>query len=148
MDIICLDLGTTTGFAQRVDGVVSSGSISFAQTRFDGGGMRYLKFRNWLDKALSDVDAVYFEEVRRHIGVDAAHAYGGFLATLTACCELYEIPYSGVGVGTIKKHITGKGNASKTDVLAAVKALGYNPKDDNEADAQALLEYVLKAKNL
>ena len=40
--------------------------------------------------------------------------------------------------------ITGKGNASKQQVIDAIKALGYHPKDDNEADALALLELIRK----
>ena len=67
--------------------------------------------------------------------------YGGFLATLTAWAEHHEIPYEGVPVGSIKRHVTGKGNASKGAVLAAVRALGYSPADDNEADALAILEW-------
>jgi hypothetical protein len=71
------------------------------------------------------IGAVYFEEVRRHLGVDAAHVYGGLLATLTAWCERHQIPYQGVPVGTIKRHATGKGNAGKAEVIAAMKALGH-----------------------
>ena len=40
-------------------------------------------------------------------------------------------------VGTIKKHATGKGNASKDDMIASVRLRGHNPADDNEADALA-----------
>jgi Holliday junction resolvasome RuvABC endonuclease subunit len=46
-------------------------------------------------------------------------------------------------VGTIKRHITGKGNADKSAVIAAVKMLGFNPADDNEADALALLHWAI-----
>lgn len=103
--------------------------------------MRFLRFRHFLDslKQKADIKAVYFEEVRRHLGVDAAHIYGGFLAHLTAWCEDHEIPYQGVGVGTIKRHVTGKGNASKDEIITAIKAKGFNPVDDNEADSLALL---------
>ena len=52
-------------------------------------------------------------------------------------------PYQGVPVGTIKRHITGKGNASKDQVLAAVRGLGHSPVDDNEADALALLHWAI-----
>ena len=55
------------------------------------------------------------------MGVDAAHAYGGFMAHLTAWCEHHNIPYAGVPVGTIKKHATGKGNASKDLMIGAAK---------------------------
>jgi Holliday junction resolvasome RuvABC endonuclease subunit len=108
--------------------------------------MRYLRFRRWLTEtkaAVGVVDEVSFEEVRRHAGVDAAHAYGGFLATLTAWCEHHQIPYAGVPVGSIKRHATGKGNATKGDMISAVRALGHDPADDNEADALALLHFAL-----
>jgi len=85
---------------------------------------------------------------RRHLGVDAAHAYGGFMASLTAWCEHHEIPYQGVPVGTIKKALTGKGNASKAMMIKAVQKLGSNPADDNEADALALLHFVLKSQSI
>jgi len=146
--ILALDLGTTTGWAVHEGGTVTSGSQSFKPRRFEGGGMRFLHFKRWLDAidaSDSGIDAVYFEEVRRHAGVDAAHAYGGFLAHLTAWCEaqLPPIPYEGVPVGTIKKAATGKGNASKQDMIAAAERRGFAPADDNEADALALLAFVL-----
>ena len=83
--------------------------------------------------------AIYFEEVRRHAGTDAAHLYGGFLATLTSWCEQQGIAYQGVPVGTIKRFMTGKGNADKAAIIAAVRAQGFAPADDNEADAIAIL---------
>ena len=144
--ILALDLGTTTGWAMLCDGTITSGSESFKPRRFEGGGMRFLKFKRWLadTKACTDgIDAVYFEEVRRHAGVDAAHAYGGFMAHLTAWCEHHQIPYQGVPVGTIKKHATGKGNANKDAMIAAAMALGFGPQDDNEADALALLGFAI-----
>lgn len=110
--------------------------------------MRYLRFRNWLSemKDLLGIERVVFEEVRNHKGTDAAHVYGGLLAHLTAWCEEQQppIPYEGIPVGTIKKHIWGKGNASKEQVKAAVAAkLCITTKDDNVADALALLDFVL-----
>ena len=79
MNILALDLGTKTGWALLHGHKVSSGSKSFQTNRFSGGGMRYLYFKNWLDSFKTyDLKAIYFEEVRRHLGVDAAHVYGGF----------------------------------------------------------------------
>jgi Holliday junction resolvasome RuvABC endonuclease subunit len=147
MNILALDLGTTTGWAINNDGGIISGSQSFKPQRFEGGGMRYLRFKRWLTEIkanLDGVEAVYFEEVRRHVGVDAAHAYGGFLATLTAWCEHHQIPYSGVPVGTIKKFATGKGNASKDEMIKAASYNGFTPEDDNEADAINLLRYAME----
>lgn len=140
---LALDLGTNTGWAICRDGVTASGTASFKVGRYEGGGMRYMRFQRWLDEMARDgLDSVYFEEVRRHAGTDAAHVYGGLLATLTAWCEHHGIPYQGIPVGTIKKHATGKGNANKEAMIAAAVARGFAPVDDNEADALALLHLV------
>ena len=141
--LMALDLGTTTGFAlQTSDGVIASGTVSLRPSRYDGGGMRYLRFRGWLDSIAEDARGIHmisYEEIRRHLSTDSSHVYGGLLATLTAWCEQRGIAYQGVPVGTIKRHITGKGNADKAAVIAAVRARGFNPVDDNEADALAIL---------
>ncbi|WP_256996361.1 hypothetical protein [Methylococcus capsulatus] len=113
--------------------------------------MRFLRFKRWLTEikqAAGDLDAVYFEEVRRHAGVDAAHAYGGFLAHLTAWCEHHRMPYQGVPVGTIKKHAAGQGNANKAAMVAAMRSMGFDPVDDNEADALALLHWALATQRV
>lgn len=162
---LCLDLGTATGWAlgewrETVDLLTSgcsnepqfdhklqitSGTMSFKPQRWEGGGMRYLRFVEWLKEIhASGFDAVFYEEVRMHNSTDAAHVYGGFMGHLTSFCEQRKIPYDGVPVGTIKKHITGRGNANKKLVMIAVEHLGYSPKDDNEADAIALCDYVLR----
>ncbi|WP_086934553.1 crossover junction endodeoxyribonuclease RuvC [Agarilytica rhodophyticola] len=142
LNLLSLDLGTTTGWAMTSHELIISGTANFKHSRYDGGGMRFLKFNAWLrdlHTSIDGIDVIYFEEVRRHIGTDAAHVYGGFLATLTAFGEQENIPYQGVPVGTIKKHITGKGNASKQAMIDSVRRLGYEPADDNEADALGLL---------
>ncbi len=148
--ILALDLGTTTGWALRNPrGRIISGTADFKPHRFEGGGMRYLRFERWLDETLrlaGDIEAVYFEEVRRHIGVDAAHVYGGFLAGVTAWCEEHAVAYQGVPVGTIKRFIAGKGNADKAAVIAAVRERGFNPTDDNEADAIAILLWATETR--
>ena len=132
--ILCLDLGTTTGWALRPqNGPTAHGFVSFKSQRFEGGGMRYLRFKHWLAELKNmtgDINAVYFEEVRRHVGVDAAHVYGGLMATLTTW-----------------KHVTGKGNAGKADVIAAMRALGHPVTDDNEADALAILHWALDTQD-
>jgi hypothetical protein len=148
--ILALDLGTSTGWALRAyDGLITSGTVSFRPGRFDGGGMRYLRFTDWLteiDRLSGPIAAIWYEEVRAHRGVDASHVYGGLMATLTAWAELRGVPYSGTPVGTIKRHVTGKGNADKTAMIAAVRARGFSPADDNEADAIALLLWAIETK--
>ena len=146
--ILALDLGTTTGWALRgYDGLITSGTTSFKSGRYDGGGMRYLRFTGWLteiDRLSGPIEAIWFEEVRRHAGTDAAHVYGGLMASLTSWGELRGVPYEGVPVGTIKKYATGRGNADKQAMIAAARARGFSPADDNEADAIAILLWAIE----
>ena len=111
--LLALDLGTTTGFALRgADGAITSGTAEFRLDRWQSGGMRFLRFKHWLTEIkhqAGGVDLVVYEQVRRHAGVDAAHVFGGWLAILTAWCDHHGIAYQGVPVGTIKRHVTGKG---------------------------------------
>ena len=142
--ILALDLGTTTGFCCGTAEHHVSGTWNNKQSRYDGGGMRFVKFRGHLNETFNAYrfERVVYEEVRRHAGTDAAHIYGGLQATLTAWCEEKSIPYQGVPVGTIKKFATGKGNASKDAMIDAVgRRWGLITDDANEADAFALFMY-------
>lgn len=48
-----------------------------------------------------------------------------------------------VGVGTIKKHWTGRGNADKGAMQAEARRRGYRPESDNDADALAILDWAV-----
>ncbi|HEY5793427.1 MAG TPA: hypothetical protein VIU82_00305 [Bosea sp. (in: a-proteobacteria)] len=141
MTTLALDLGTTTGYCvgDRREALIS-GTWSLKPQRFESGGMRYVKFRKQLDTLHSTfgLKQIWFEEVRAHKGVDAAHAYGGFMATLQAWTEDNSVPCAAVPVQAIKKFATGKGNANKEAMMAAVRDLGFEVVDDNHADAIAL----------
>jgi crossover junction endodeoxyribonuclease RuvC len=160
--ILALDLGAKTGWAAYYDvyvgdshvaidvnmGSFISGVKDFSTKRFEGGGMRYLKFRKWLNIFYEgkDLSEIYFEEVNYSGKRNSSVTYGGFLATLTSWCEENKIPYQGVPVSTIKKYISGNGKSDKKAVIEAVRARGYDVQDDNEADALALLLYVKENK--
>ena len=47
-------------------------------------------------------------------------------------------------VGTIKKFLTGQGNANKQAIIDAARARGFAPADDNEADAIAILLWAIE----
>ena len=61
------------------------------------------------------------------------------------CIEL-NIDLACYSASEIKKFATGKGNANKEAMIEAATKLGYNPQDDNEADAIHL--YLLTQKEL
>jgi hypothetical protein len=147
--VLALDLASTCGWAMRTpSGNITSGSVAFHLRPGEGPGLRFLRFRRWLIdcKAGNEIGRVYYEQVRRHLSTDSAHCYGGFFAIMGAWCEANAIPYRGVPVGTIKKHATGRGNAKKGEMVEAMRLLGYDPADDNEADSLALLHYALDVR--
>ena len=53
---------------------------------------------------------------------------------------------------TVRKHFTGKGNAKSAELkamtMAACRARGWAPVDDNEADALAILDYFCERKGV
>lgn len=142
MKTLALDLGTHTGWAWSDGrGTVISGLWDFTTKRHQGGGMRYVFFRQNLERQLGDygIEQAFYEEVRRHAGTSAAHVYGGFQAVLQGWCEENRIPYESVPVGRIKKFWTGKGNASKEAMIGEARRRGFEPVSDDEADALAIL---------
>jgi Holliday junction resolvasome RuvABC endonuclease subunit len=142
--ILALDLATTTGWAIASCNIITSGTVSFKGSRYEGGGMRFLRFRRWLRDMLESEkpEAIYYEEVRRHLSTDSAHIHGGLLAIMQAECEARSIPYAGIPVGTIKKRATGRGNADKTAMVASAVARWPDQAiiDDNQADALWILD--------
>jgi crossover junction endodeoxyribonuclease RuvC len=145
--ILGIDPGTNCGWAIKRNGrMIASGTWNLKGGRFEGGGMRYVHLQANLThiwEAFPSINLVAFEEVRRHMGVDAAHVYGGIIATITAWCETVNIPYTAIAVGTVKKMATGKGNSKKDAMIAAANAKWPElPKceDDNEADARFIAE--------
>lgn len=145
--ILALDLGTATGFALAGPGVFVSGEWKLKERRNQSSEYRYINLRNNLDTlfAAQPFDQIWYEAVHGHKGVDAAHWWGGFRATVQMWCADRGIPFNSAGVGQIKKHATGKGNASKDEMIAAARAYGYNVPDngDNEADAISLARLAL-----
>ena len=121
-----LNVLTTKGIVKFVNGHAAA-DLGLASDRSKYG---YLRFTNWLseiDRLSGPVNSIWFEEVRRHAGTDAAHVYGGLMATLTAWAELRGVLYQGVPVGTIKRHAIGKGNAPKEAMITAARAASPPP---------------------
>lgn len=143
---MALDLATQTGWAYKANGLISSGSEGFKLGKNDGPGARFLSFRSWLRDQIESVkpEVIAYEEVMRWSSGAAAKCYCGLLATLQLECEAKGIAYEGVHVGTIKKSATGKGNATKEQMIQAAMEQGFKPQDDNEADAIHLLLFYLQ----
>jgi len=55
------------------------------------------------------------------------------------------VPVASPHLTHVKVYATGKGNASKDDVVSAARTHGFAPKNDNEADAVWILTMMLDA---
>lgn len=149
INILALDLATQSGWAVMTrDGTFRSGSVRFDSNRLGGKGHRWLAFRKWLMDTATEcggIQAVYYEDVKQPFASNlAARAYCGFLAIVEAWAAINNIPLHGVGVGTVKKAWTGRGNASKSEMVAAARQRGIPVVDDNQADAVAILSLALQ----
>lgn len=143
--ILSLDISLRTGFAYGSD--VSN--ITFGQRDFSGLGsdnaVKGRRFRHWLCELMTEIEPselvlerpVYFAGAR----MGATTLLHGLAWEAHRAAELRGIPRREVAPITIKKFITGSGKAKKPEVIAAVKARGFNVLDDNQADAIALLLY-------
>ena len=145
--LLALDLGQQTGWALRqASGRITSGCHGFKPGRFEGGGMPLLRFAAWLEelhRGTGPLARVYFEEVRAHKGTAAAHTYGAFLGQLTAWCEHHH-SLPGRSGRDDQETRNGQGQCGQGGhVIAAMRAQGFHPADDNEADALALLEWAI-----
>lgn len=150
LNILALDLGSQMGWAvTNRAGDIISGSEPFQYARHKSHGARFLAFMAFLNDLRTRHDgfhAVYFEDVKNHSGVLAAHSYGGFLAILQVWCKVNNVHMTPFGVGKIKQAWTGKGNADKEKMIAAARQRGFDPVDDNAADALAILMLACQAE--
>lgn len=159
MTLLALDLGISTGWALRRHGAggeaIESGVQVFDLRRGESPGMRYVRFRRWLDEMGQDTAAHGLL-----IAYEAAHHRGGaateLLCGLTTRVQEWvaQHPWSehqAVHSATLKKWVTGRGNADKEAMRAALLSRGWwaamgrcrTPIDDNEVDAVALLHYAI-----
>jgi hypothetical protein len=147
--VLALDLGTHCGFALRTAAGVASGRLNLAERRRETRGDRLRRFDEWLAAANAcGLSLIAYEVVRAHGpgGILTAHCYGQFEAVVLMFASRRGIPVRPYAVGTVKKAATGRGNAKKPEVGAAMRALGYTPATDDEADALAVLTTALRGE--
>ena len=134
--ILALDLATCTGWATDTH----SGTENFRKRAGDSRGMIYIRFEAWLidiNKLLEPELIVYERPHAR--GRAANELLNGLLAILQKYCETCGVEYTDCPSTTLKKFATGKGNASKEEMMVAYrKRWGVDPQDDNESDARWL----------
>jgi hypothetical protein len=145
MNILALDMATKTGWATNVKR--TSGIQTFDVRRGESPGMRFLRCRGWLTEMinlLGDIDPIVYEQAH-HRGGAATACCVGLVSTVQTFAAEHDTELMAVHTGELKRWATGKGNAGKPQMIKAAKARGWSPADDNEADAQLLLEYAMES---
>lgn len=149
MRVLALDLGTHAGWAvsnRALDAPQASGTMDLTPRRGESPGFRYLRLRSKLEEirsAYPDLTIVAYEMPHQRGGA-ASEVLLGCATTVQSWCAEHSLQHVSVHSATLKKSATGKGNASKEEMVAAAKAKGWKPANDDEADALHLLDYALK----
>ena len=147
MNLLALDLATRTGWAVSEDGRITSGVQTFDLRRGESPGMRYLRFRRWLPEVGARAELIVYEQTVQGPGSIAREIATGMATDVQAYCAERGIDHQPVWASTLKKFVTGKGNAKKPAMYEHARARGWleymTDGDDNEIDARCLLHYAL-----
>lgn len=142
MKILAIDPATRCGWAHS-DGMGGTWDLSIR--RDESAGMRLLRLRGKLKEIHQTlgIEVLAFEAAR-----NAAPKMQGALviqaqlqAVIVTFCEDNQIQYRGFSPTEVKKHATGKGNASKEEMIHFAKQKWplIQIADDNHADALHIL---------
>ena len=149
MRILALDPATKCGWAYMNGGNRISGTWDLSIRRDESAGMRLIRMRSKLNEIFEQgVDLVVYEAARASAPgrQGALVVQASIQSVLQVWSEDHSLPYRGFSPSEIKKFATGKGNANKDAMMAAVRAkFGVDATaDDNECDAVALLYLALR----
>lgn len=143
MKIIALDLGSNMALAHNGMDVPIVDNKVFKGTR----AHRAHDTRCWLRDRFASIDlncmpislVVYERPFAR--GMDATRSLWGIAGIVEQLATEFGWAVTDATPGDIKKWATGRGDASKEDMLAAAIRLGYMGDNEHEADAFCLLKF-------
>lgn len=147
INILAIDQASNCGWA------ITSGLYGvwdFNTRKDESLGMKWLRFRAKLEEVckLEKISIIAYERPAGQHANSVIHS-AKMVGILEAFCEENDIDYRSYSASEVKKHATGKGNAGKPAMIAAAQEkLGYEGKDDNEADALWILDLTKKTLNL
>lgn len=138
--ILALDLASKTGWAHSCG---ESGVHDFGFTPDERHGAQMIQFANWLGE-FETPTCVVCEQPHHRGGASTLRAIG-MLSTADKWAAELGACFFTVHTGTLKKHATGHGHASKPKMVAAARRRWPEAEiiDDNHSDALWLLDYAL-----
>jgi len=143
--VLALDLSLTATGVADIDGTTRT------LTSKEKGPARLHDLRTQVDRLLG-VGATSWRvglvaiEGYAYGRANQAHQLGELGGVIRHLMWMYDVPVVEVSPGQVKRYACGAGNAKKNEVLAAaIRRLGYEGADDNQADALWLRALVLDA---
>ncbi len=139
--ILAIDTGLTTGWAFVARrGPIRSGDHDFMPYAGETGRVLAV-FENWLADQITEFapELVIYEAPVRFGRGWLLRA--GFACAVEKAAYVHELFVKDVSPTVIKIHATGRGKASKGEMIEAAVKAGYQPTSDHEADALHLLDY-------
>lgn len=151
--LLALDLGSKTGWAllSEFGGSITSAAWHYRPSPFPHPGEVFTQYHEFLGSLVREggVQHIVYE-VPFHRGANRRTelVMVGLEAMTLAVAQVYSVPVDSLNAATIKKRVTGKGNAKKSEVQAALRVRGLlrNKAGDDEADAIAVLLAVLESR--
>ncbi len=131
-NILALDIATNTGWKTKT----SSGVWNLKPNRGESEGMRVVRFKSKV-KELIELENITLVSYERPAGMHKSSIMvaSEMVGVLKDLCIEKRVELACYSATEIKKFATGKGNANKDEMIKEAIRLGFNPQDDNEADA-------------
>lgn len=133
MKILALDIASQTGWCSPN----AHGCWDLRIKRDESGGLRLLRLKAKVKEIieLEQIELVVYERVSG-FHKNAIIVASEMVGVVKSFCDENNIPYKAYSAAEIKRFATGKGNASKKQMIQAAKDKhGYSGDDDNVADA-------------
>lgn len=143
--LLALDLATVTGYAylKSLEDTPISGACRMVSVDKSGAGF-FICFEKFIDELITRfnphtivLEAPFIGAMRN---LNVARRLIGFTILTEMAAVKHSVPrVREVAHGSVKKFFTGNGHASKEDMIFKCQQKGWDPQDDNEADALAIL---------
>ena len=143
LSILALDLGGVSAFALNVPGWKATGHWDVGRGGKAKRPEALANFQAELElqvMMMGNLDVLIFERPFAR-GAAATRALWGYAGIAEATGHRYGAAVLDLTPGQIKKWATGNARASKDDMLAAAKKMGYGGENEHEADAYCLMKY-------
>lgn len=147
-EVLALDIATRCGYYSLHGG----GTWNFTESKRRNGNKQHKDFRDTLLNFIrgNGIRRIVAEDINVNNHFTDMRKLSEFRGILFEICDELDLPEPEfINVATLKKWATGNGRADKAEMMRACREhYGYQPPDDNAADACHLFYYYLRKHRL